>query len=116
METLNKKRRVYGEHLTPIQVFKEFILPEIKDKLYDYIWINLFAGKGNLILPILELIPKNERVEFFREHIFLSDIQEELVKQAIQNVVNYGIPKEIAKQNIVQRDTGNVNFLVSPLL
>ena len=105
METLNKKRRVYGEHLTPIQVFKEFILPEIKDKLYDYIWIDLFAGKGNLILPILELIRKNERIEFFREHIFLSDIQEELVKQAIQNAVNYGIPKEIAKQNIVQRDT-----------
>ena len=105
METLNKKRRTYGEYLTPIQIFKEFILPEIKDKLYDYIRVDLFAGKGNLILPILELIPKNERIEFFKKHIFLFDIQEELVEQAIQNAVNYGIPKEIAEQNIVQRDT-----------
>lgn len=105
METMNKKRRTYGEHLTPIQIFKEFILPEIEDKLYDYIWVDLFAGKGNLILPMLELIPKNERIEFFKKHIFLFDIQKELVEQAIQNAVNYGIPKEIAEQNIFQRDT-----------
>ena len=105
MEILNKKRRTYGEHLTPIQIFKKFILPEIKDKIYNYIWVDLFAGKGNLILPILELIPNNERIEFFKKHIFLFDIQEELVEQAIQNTLNYGIPKEIAEQNIVQRDT-----------
>ena len=105
VETLRKRRRTYGEHLTPIRVFKEFILPEIKDKLYDYIWVDLFAGKGNLILPILELIPKNERIEFFKKHVFLFDIQKELVKQAIRNAIKYGIPKKIAERNIVQRDT-----------
>lgn len=105
MKTINKKRRTYGEHLTPIQIFKEFILPEIKDKLYDYIWVDLFAGKGNLILPMLELIPKSERIEFFKRRIFLFDIQKELVEQAVQNAVSCGIPKEIAEQNIFQRDT-----------
>jgi len=101
----NKKRRTYGEHLTPVQVFKEFILPEIKDKLYNYIWVDLFAGKGNLILPILELIPKKERENFFKKHVFLFDIQKKLVEQAVQNAMKYGIPREIAEQNITQRDT-----------
>ena len=105
METLNKKRRTYGEHLTPVEVFKEFILPEIKDKIYDYIWVDLFAGKGNLILPILELIPEKERINFFKKHIFLFDIQKELVEQAIKNAIKYGIPKDIAERNIIQKDT-----------
>jgi hypothetical protein len=80
MEKLSRKIRTYGEHLTPIQVFKEFILPEIKSKVCDYAWVDLFAGKGNLILPILELIPEHERVNFFKKHIFLFDIQKELVE------------------------------------
>jgi hypothetical protein len=63
MEELNIKRRTYGEHLTPIQIFEEFILPEIKDYIHQYIWVDLFAGEGNLILPILNLIPEHERVE-----------------------------------------------------
>ncbi|MBW9219855.1 N-6 DNA methylase [Methanothermococcus sp. SCGC AD-155-N22] len=104
-KTLNNKRRIYGEHLTPIEIFKEFILPEIKDKLHRYIWVDLFAGKGNLILPILEYIPEEERVDFFKNHIFLFDIQKELVEQAIQNAIKYGIPEEVAKENIQQRDT-----------
>ena len=104
METPNKKRRTYGEHLTPVQIFKEFILPEMEDKLHDHIWVDLFAGKGNLILPILELIPEPDRVKFFKKHIFLFDIQEKLIKQAIENAAKYGIPKEVAEKNIIQRD------------
>jgi len=105
MEPINKKRRIYGEHLTPIKIFKEFILPEIEDKIYDYIWVDFFAGSGNLILPILELIPEKERINFFENHIFLFDIQKKFVEQAIFNSMKYGIPKEIAEKNIIQRDT-----------
>lgn len=105
MEELNTKRRIYGEHITPIQIFEEFILPEIKDYIHKYIWVDLFAGEGNLILPILNLIPKHQRVEFFKKHIFLFDIQKELVEKAICNAVKYGIPLEVAQKNICQRDT-----------
>ncbi|MEO0143339.1 MAG: hypothetical protein ABIL49_01015 [candidate division WOR-3 bacterium] len=69
------KQREFGIHLTSTDIFREYILPEIKDVLYKYTWIDLFAGEGNLILPILELIPKDERVSFFKEHILLFDIQ-----------------------------------------
>lgn len=99
------KRRVYGEHLTSIDVFKKFILPEIEKEIYNYRWVDLFCGEGNLILPILELVPEDKRVEFFEKHIFLFDIQEELVEKSISNAVRYGIPKKIAQNNIIHRDT-----------
>lgn len=103
--SVEKKRREFGAHLTSIDIFKKFIFPEIKNILYKYIWVDLFAGEGNLILPILETIPKNKRVNFFKEHIFLFDIQKEMVEKSIENAKNYGIPFEIAKKNIQVRDT-----------
>jgi len=105
MKELNTKRRTYGQHLTPTQIFEEFILPEIKDYLHQYIWVDLFAGEGNLILPILNLIPEHQRIEFFKKHIFLFDIQKEMIEKAICNAVKYGIPAEVARNNIRQRDT-----------
>ncbi|MEM4271429.1 MAG: SAM-dependent DNA methyltransferase, partial [Candidatus Pacearchaeota archaeon] len=75
------KRRYYGEHFTPIAICENFILPEIRDEIYNYVWVDLYAGEGNLILPILELVPKSHRVDFFKKHIFLFDIQEELVNK-----------------------------------
>jgi len=100
-----RKRREFGTHLTSIDIFKKFIFPEIKDILYKYTWVDLFCGEGNLILPILEAIPKDKRVNFFKEHIFLFDIQKEMVEKSIENAKNYGIPYEIAKNNIQLRDT-----------
>lgn len=100
-----KKVKKYGEYITPVRIFKEYILPEIKDDIYKYIWVDLFAGEGNLILPILEEIPKSDRIDFFRKHIFLFEIQEELVNKAIENATKYGIPQEVAKQNILQRNS-----------
>lgn len=105
MEVLKDKRRTYGEHLTSISIFKDFILPEIREKIYSYKWADLFCGEGNLILPILELVPENERIEFFEKHIFLFDIQEELVEKTISNAVRYGIPEALARKNIQKRDT-----------
>ena len=105
MESLKNRRRTYGEHLTSISIFKKFILPEIEKEIYKYRWADLFCGEGNLILPILELVPEDKRIEFFKKHIFLFDIQKELVEKSILNALKYGIPKEIAQRNIIQRDT-----------
>ncbi|MFA5381728.1 MAG: N-6 DNA methylase [Candidatus Micrarchaeia archaeon] len=99
------KRRDLGVHLTSVNIFKKFIFPKIKNKLNDYIWVDLFAGEGNLILPILEQIEKDKRIEFFKANIYLFDIQSEMVDKSIQNAVSYGIPKEIAEKNILQLDT-----------
>lgn len=98
-------RREFGIHLTSVDIFKKFIFPEIKDILYKYVWVDLFCGEGNLILPILEFIPANKRESFFKEHIFLFDIQKDMVEKSIKNAQKYGIPYELAKKNIQVRDT-----------
>jgi len=103
--SLEKTRREFGAHLTSIDIFKKFIFPEIKNILYKYVWVDLFCGEGNLILPILEAIPEREREKFFKEHIFLFDIQKEMVKKSIKNAQRYGVPAELAKKNIQIRDT-----------
>jgi type I restriction-modification system DNA methylase subunit len=80
-------------------------LPEIKDKLYSYLWADLFCGEGNLILPILNLVPPEKRETFFLKHIILFDIQQEMVERAVRNACSYGIPEDIARQRIMIRDT-----------
>jgi len=103
--SIEKLRREFGVHLTSVEVFKKFIFPEIKGILHKYVWVDLFCGEGNLILPILEAIPKREREKFFEEHIFLFDIQKEMVEKSIKNAQKYGISAEIARKNIRTRDT-----------
>ena len=100
-----KKRREFGAHLTSIDIFKKFVFPEIESILYKYTWVDLFCGEGNLILPILEAIPEGKRIDFFKNHIFLFDIQKEMVEKSIENAKIYGIPDTIARNNIRQRDT-----------
>jgi len=80
-----KKRREYGAHLTSIDIFKKFILSEIKDILYKYSWVDLFCGEGNLILPILELIPMNERIDFSYK-LAKKNIQ---IRDTLQNYPNF---------------------------
>jgi len=98
-------KRILGQHLTSKEIFKEHILPKIKDKLNKYSWIDLYCGEGNLILPILELISKQEREQFFREHIFLFDIEKEMIDKSVKNAVNLGISEELARKNIKQHDS-----------
>jgi len=97
-------RRAFGEHLTSKEIFLKYIFPEIQDKLYDFIWVDLYAGEGNLIFPILDNIPEEERISFFKNHIYLFDIQQEMVEKCIFNAIEYGIPEEIAHKNIVLRN------------
>lgn len=100
-----QKRREYGAHLTSTEIFKKYIFPEIKDFIQKYAWVDLFAGEGNLILPILEYIEEEKRIAFFSEHIFLYDIQTEMINKCLIKAEKYGIPLEIAKKNIKIRDT-----------
>ena len=98
-------RRIFGIHFTPIEIFNEYMLPQIQNYIYNYKWIDLFCGEGNLILPILNIVPKQDRPLFFKEHISCFDINQEAVDKAIDNAYNYGIPKELARENIKVRDT-----------
>ncbi|MBA7522874.1 hypothetical protein ES705_14994 [subsurface metagenome] len=100
----NAFRRSYGIHLTSSDISLNYIFPEIKEKLWKYRWIDLYAGEGNLILPVLNLIPSENRIKFFEEHIYLFDIHPEMVDKCIENAKNYGIPSEVASNNIKLRN------------
>ena len=109
----NIYRRSLGVHLTSREIFTRYIFPEIQDMIWDYTWIDLYAGKGNLILPILNSIPHEKRIDFFENHIYLYDIQPEMVQKCIKNAESYGIPSEVANKNIKSRDNleSSPNFL-----
>ncbi len=100
----NRHRRSLGVHLTSRDIFLKYIFPEIEEKIWEKIWIDLYAGEGNLVLPILSSISSKKRIQFFKDHIYLFDIQPEMVQKCIINAKNYGIPIEIAKKNIQLRD------------
>jgi hypothetical protein len=103
--TERKRRRALGEHLTPQQLMRDYILPELAPVLTQYRWVDLFAGKGDLIFPILEQVPPAERADFFAEHIRLYDIQPQMVAHCIQRAVALGVPELLAREHIRQRDT-----------
>ncbi len=100
----NTYRRSYGIHLTSKDIFLKYIFPEIQDRLWSFKWIDLYAGEGNLILPILDSISPENRVRFFEDHIYLSDIQSEMIEKCINNAEKYGIPYKVAARNIKLRD------------
>ncbi|MHA1519249.1 MAG: N-6 DNA methylase [Promethearchaeota archaeon] len=101
----DQSRRKFGQHFTSMEIFHEYIWPLIKSKLHEYLWVDLYAGEGNLLLPILEYIPEKERIEFFRHHMFLCDIQEKCVLDARKKAMAYGIPSSIVEQNIIIHDS-----------
>ncbi|MEZ0290166.1 MAG: N-6 DNA methylase, partial [Sulfolobales archaeon] len=98
-------RRRYGVFETPVWVFREYIAPRIRDYLYDFVWVDMFCGSGNLILPMLEMVPAGERDDFFRKHIFMYDIIPEMVEKSVENAVRYGVSRETASKNIRVRDS-----------
>ncbi len=100
-----KTRRKFGQHFTSTEILHEFIFPIIESKLHEYLWVDLYAGEGNLLLPILEYIPEKHRIEFFQHHIFLCDIQEKCVLDARKKAMVYGIPESLAMQNIIVHDS-----------
>lgn len=98
------KRRKLGIHLTSSDIFEQYIFPEISDIIYDFLWTDLFCGEGNLLFPILEKIPKYKRSEYFREHIFLSDIQEKMIQICKKKALSLGISHKLIENNIIASD------------
>ncbi|MFX1425902.1 MAG: SAM-dependent DNA methyltransferase, partial [Promethearchaeota archaeon] len=86
------------------EIFLQYIFPEIKNKLWQFRWIDLYAGEGNLIFPILNKISSKDRINFFEEHVFLFDVRPEMVDQCVENAKNYGIPSDVASNNIKLRN------------
>lgn len=97
-------RRTLGVHLTSTDIFLKYIFPEIRDDLDNYIWTDLYCGEGNLIFPILDAMPEENRNQFFHNHVFLYDIQHQMVERCIEKAISLGISETIAKNNIKQRD------------
>ena len=95
----------YGIFPTPIEIFEKYIFDKIKDSLNDFIFVDFFCGSGNLVLPILGHINASERIDYFKEHIFMFDVIPDQVNKSIENAVKYGIPKDVASDNIKVRDT-----------
>ena len=100
-----KERRKYGEHLTPIGTFEQFILPEIQDRVSKFTWTDLYCGEGNLIFPLIESLPFSDRAKFFTDNVFLFDIQEKMVKTCIKKAIEMGVSEQEAKKKILLRDT-----------
>ena len=98
-------RRIYGAHLTPQAIFRNYIVPVVKPILWSYVWVDMFAGEGDLVLPMLEMIPPRLRPSFFEKHIYLFDIQEEMVARAVERAVHLGVPRSLAERNIGVRDS-----------
>lgn len=98
-------QRFYGEHFTPIELFNKYIFPWIMNILNDYIWVDFFAGEGNLILPILDYIDDKRKIDFFKNNIYMFEIQKENYDKLLLNTIKKGIPKEIAQKNIFLQDT-----------
>ncbi len=98
------RRRNFGSHLTPVDIFEDYIYPNISDRLFDYAWTDNFCGEGNLILPMLEHVDEDHRIQFFKDHLFLSDVSEDAVTKSREKASGYGIPPDIVEKNISVND------------
>jgi len=105
---VNQKRltkRKQGAFYTPTELFDKYIYPEISNNLWDYTWIDLFCGRGDLIIPLLSHIDPSERADFFADHIRCFDVDPTALKELSNRLKRMGIPDNIIKRNLMQADT-----------
>lgn len=94
------RKKQLGQYFTPEELFDEFIRPHIEEKITNRFWTDLFAGEGNLILPILRLVPKERREEFFAKQVYLQEIDERLTSRLTEKLEKLGIAKELVSQRV----------------
>lgn len=101
-DVLKKKR---GSFYTPDEVFNRYILPKIRDVLWSYTWLDLYCGRGDLIMPILKAVDESRRNEFFDEHVRCFDIDEKALGLFAERLRQLGIEERLINKNLIQEDT-----------
>ena len=97
--------RNYGEHLTPGRIVREYIVPWVMPDLFRYAIVDMFCGEGDMVIPLLELVPAEKRAEFVSGRVWLYDIQERMVSRTVERLLSIGIPARIAESKVMVRDT-----------
>jgi methylase of polypeptide subunit release factors len=98
-------RRKFGAFLTPEKISTRFVLPPLKGRLAEFLWVDMYCGEGSLLLPLLHLIPERERTAFFEKRVLLFDIQGKMIERAREKAVSLGVSAEAARRNIVRGDS-----------
>lgn len=98
-------RRLYGAHLTPSQIVRQYILPHVRGRLWKHLWVDLFCGEGSLIFPLVEAIEPSKRTEFFANHVLMFDVQRAQVERVVQRALDLGVSRDVATKRVVVRDT-----------
>lgn len=102
-EKLQKRKR--GAFYTPEEILDKYILPKIKPLLWNYVWIDLYCGRGDLIIPIIKCIEKNKRNLFFKEHVKCFDIDKKALSIFKERLKDLGIKENLINKNVIQKDT-----------
>jgi len=99
------QKRKIGAFYTPEGIFDKYILPKIETLLWEYTWIDLYCGKGDLIIPIVKCINENKRDLFVEQHIKCFDIDEKALSIFKERLRNLNVKEEVIERSVVQMDT-----------
>jgi hypothetical protein len=102
---MTDSQRDFGAFLTPEGIFERFISPRLEGRGEDFLWVDMYAGQGNLVLPLLDRVPESERDAFFSDHILLFDIQPQMVRDCRRRAVERGVDPALARKNIQRADS-----------
>jgi len=103
-ETKLLKRKL-GVFYTPEEVFDKYIMPKVEPLLWNYTWIDLYCGKGDLIIPLIKCVDEEKRSDFFKHHVKCFDIDENSLSIFRERLREIGIDEDVIRRNIIQRDT-----------
>lgn len=95
----------YSAFLTPEAVIREYIAPDLIEQLDRYCWVDLFAGRGDLLFGLLESVPRPKRSAFFDAQMRLFDIQPAMVEACQQRAMALGVSADVARRRIRVLDT-----------
>lgn len=95
-EEASPSRTALGRHYSP-ESFYSLLRPYLLPFLRTHLFADLFAGAGNLLLPLLREIPPEERGVWALKHLLLVDIEEEAVVALREALRREGLSPEAVR-------------------